>query len=152
MNAQAALKTLLVVLGIGALTGYQDWHRVYGGTPDERAQRNIAQCISERDMADYRAHPNAGAVRKSKERLQWECEEFVNGSGLALGTASSSGAMSANGTPARSAVVAKAKHSANPPPSPRDLCLRRIEEARSRSPGGLNPEWEQGERNRCEML
>ena len=45
MNTQAAFKTLAVVLAIGALTGFNEWRKVYGVPPEVRAQRDIAQCV-----------------------------------------------------------------------------------------------------------
>lgn len=146
MNIQAAFKTLLVVAAIGGITGFEQWHSIYGGTPEEQAQRAIAKCVKEREIQDYRAHPFSKG--EDKDYIRSSCNDFVRG-GLVLG-APASGTMPANGTPARVAVTHKPQHASNQPQSSLDRCLARIEEARKRSPGGLNPDWEKGERQRCE--
>lgn len=58
MNLQAAFKTLLVVLAIGAVTGYGEWNKVHGGTPAERTARSLASCIKAGKMAAYQANPH----------------------------------------------------------------------------------------------
>lgn len=147
MNVQAAFKTLLVVAGIGVITGYGQWQKIYGGTPEQRAHRAIAKCVEEREMQDYRANPLA-MTGQDRKYIQSSCEDFVRG-GLVLG-APASGTTPANGTPAQVAATHKPQHASNQPQSRLERCLARIEEARKRSPGGLNPEWEKGERQRCE--
>lgn len=147
MNIQAAFKTLLVVAGIGAITGYGQWQSIYGGTPEQQAQRAIAKCVKERKAQDYRANPLAMTGQDMND-IQSSCEDFVRG-GLVLG-APASGTAPANGTPVRVAATHKPQHASNQPQGRLARCLARIEEARKRSPGGLNPEWEKGERQRCE--
>lgn len=147
MNMQAAFKALLVVVAIGGITGFDEWRRTYGGTPEEQTQRAIAKCVKEREGQDYRANPLAMSGQ-NKQDIQSSCEDFVRG-GLVLG-APASGTAPANGTPARTAATHKPQHASNQPQGRLERCLARIEEARKRSPGGLNPEWEKGERQRCE--
>lgn len=152
MNANAAAKTLLVVLVIGAITGFNEWRHVYGGTPEEKAQRDIAQCIREREATDFKANMFSlgRTAAEQKKRIRFECDALVRGGGLVLG-APVKDTVPANGTPARSTKTSsKLYPMGDEPQSRRELCLTRIEEARKRAPGGLNPEWEQGERQRCE--
>lgn len=54
MNTQAAFKTLVLVLSIGALMGFNEWRTVYGAPPEVRDQRNVAQCIKDRKAAAFR--------------------------------------------------------------------------------------------------
>jgi hypothetical protein len=151
MNMQAAFKTLMVVLAIGAITGWSEWRQVNGGTPEERAQRDIAKCVRERESADYQTHmfSMGREAAEQKKRIKVECDALVRGGGLVLGAPAKSAAP-ANGTPAQATRTSKPHPSSDEPQGRRERCLARIEEARSRSPGGLNPEWEQDQRNRCE--
>lgn len=83
MNTQAAFKTLLVVLGIGAITGFKEWHHTYGGTPAEQAQRQIASCIREREMALYQASDGiveSKADKIKRDRFPSECKATVEAS------------------------------------------------------------------------
>lgn len=83
MNTQAAFKTLLVVLGIGAITGFKEWHHIYGGTPAEQAQRQIASCIREREMALYQASGGlveSRADKTKRARIPGECRATVQAS------------------------------------------------------------------------
>lgn len=160
MNLNAAFKTLLVVLGIGAVTGFNEWRHVYGGTPEEQAKREIAQCIRDREQASYQTSmfTMGREAKAQKDGIKSECEKLVRGGGLILGTpsAAASGPATAAPKPAERKAAKPAQHTAAPADKPasvsnrRELCLTRIEEARQRSPGGLNPEWEQDQRNRCD--
>jgi hypothetical protein len=83
MNTQAAFKTLLIVLGIGAITGFKEWNHTYGGTPAEQAQRQIASCIREQEMALYQANPGPlenKAERIKRERIPSECKATAEAS------------------------------------------------------------------------
>lgn len=160
MNMQAAFKTLLFVLGVGAVTGFNEWRHVYGGTPEERAKREIAQCIRDREHAAYQTSmfTMGREAKAQKDGIKSECEKLVRGGGLILGTspASASAPTAAVPKPAERKTAKPAQHTAAVADKPvsvsnrRELCLARIEEARQRSPGGLNPEWEQDQRNRCD--
>lgn len=159
MNIQAAGKTLLVVAGIGALMGFNEWRQVYGGTPEDRAKREIAQCVREREMTAYQANMFAtGRVAAAqKSDIKTGCESLVRGGGLVLGTSSAKAAVAVSSPSERNAVKPTSPLSGqrNQPvklSARHDLCLSEIEAARKRSPGGLNPEWEQSQRDRCETL
>ena len=154
MNTQAAFKTLAVVLAIGALTGFNEWRKVYGVPPEVRAQRDIAQCVKDRQAASFRDNPLKFGHHVTQENQQFEAEcRAQQGDGLQLG----------KGT----APVGQAKASASAPvevnglhysPSgqvqtqSREQCLAQLEEARKRSPHGLAPEWEQRQKARCADL
>lgn len=160
MNINAAFKTLLVVLGIGALTGFNEWQAVHGGTPKEKAKREIAHCIRDRQAEIYRASSGI-ASRSSEEKNQAavvECRDKIEGDVPLLGVDATPGKNKTDYTVntintvssvSRSKSMQSGTH-AVAATSSKDLCLARLEEARKRSPGGLNPEWEQGERDRCE--
>jgi hypothetical protein len=154
MNTQAAFKTLAVVLAIGALTGFNEWRKVYGVPPEVRAQRDIAQCVKDRQAASFRDNPLKFGHHVTQENQQFEAEcRAQQGDGLQLGKGA--------------APVGQAKASASAPvevnglhysPSgqvqtqSREQCLAQLEEARKRSPHGLAPEWEQRQKARCADL
>lgn len=154
MNTQAAFKTLAVVLAIGALTGFNEWRKVYGVPPEVRAQREIAQCVKDRQAAAFRDNPLTFGHHVTQQNQQYEADcRAQQGDGLQLGKSA--------------APVGQAKASAKAPvevgglhysPSgqvqtqSREQCLAQLEEARKRSPHGLNPEWEQRQKARCADL
>jgi hypothetical protein len=156
MNMQAAFKTLMVVLVIGAITGFSEWRHIYGGTPEERATREISQCIRDREQTAYQANMFAMGRNAAAQKagIKTECENLVRGGGLVLGASPAPAATAPK--PADRKAAKPAQHTAAAAGKPasvsnrRELCFARIEEARQRSPGGLNPEWEQDQRNRCE--
>lgn len=157
MNTQAAFKTLAVVLAIGALTGFNEWRKVYGVPPEVRAQRDIAQCVKDRQAASFRDNPLKFGHHVTQEKQQFEAEcRAQQGDGLQLGKGA--------------APVGQAKPSASAPAAPaevgglhytpsgqvqtqsREQCLAQLDEARKRSPHGLAPEWEQRQKARCADL
>lgn len=79
MNVQATFKTALVVLAIGALTGFQEWRSVHAGTPQEQEAKAIAQCVKQRQEESYRnTSLMMGRVYKeSQRRIQTECRDRV---------------------------------------------------------------------------
>ncbi|TFW15458.1 hypothetical protein [Duganella callida] len=161
MNTQAAFKTLLVYLAVGAVVFYGEWRTGISVTPAQRAKADIAQCIKEREQAAYATSmfTMGREAKAQKAGIQTECENLVRGGGLVLGTSPAPATTQAT-TPKPAAhkatkqaqqVTAAAEKPASAS-NRRELCLTRIEEARQRSPGGLNPEWEQDQRNRCDAL
>lgn len=154
MNTQAAFKALAVVLAIGALTGFNEWRRVYGVPPEVRAQRDIAQCVKDRQGAAFRENPLKFGHNVTQQNQQFEADcRAQQGDGLQLGKGA--------------APVGQAKPSASAPvevgglhysPSgqvqtqSREQCLIQLDEARKRSPHGLAPEWEKTQKARCDGL
>ena len=154
MNTQAAFKTLAVVLAIGALSGFNEWRKVYGVPPEVRAQRDIVQCVKDRQAASFRDNPLKFGHHVTQENQRFEAEcRAQQSDGLQLGKSA--------------APVGQAKASASAPvevnglhysPSgqlqtqSREQCLAQLEEARKRSPHGLAPEWEQRQKARCADL
>lgn len=78
MNTQAAFKTLLVVLAIGAVSGYGEWKKVYGGTQAERSAKELASCINAGKLAAYQANPiTAGRDPAASKNLEVACQKQV---------------------------------------------------------------------------
>jgi len=79
MNPQAAFKTLLVVLAIGAVSGYGQWHKAYGGTPAERSAKELASCIQAGKLAAYQANPiMAGRTQATSDKtIAAACQKQV---------------------------------------------------------------------------
>lgn len=162
MNTQAAFKTLAVVLAIGALTGFNEWRKVYGVPPEVRAQRDIAQCVKDRQAASFRDNPLKFGHHVTQENQQFEAEcRAQQGDGLQLGKgaapvghAKPSASAPAASTPAAPAEVGGLHYtpSGQVQTQSREQCLAQLEEARKRSPHGLAPEWEQRQKARCADL
>jgi len=78
MNPQAAFKTLLVVLAIGAVSGYGEWQKVYGGTPAERLAKELASCIAAGRLATYQKGGWGGAsADASNQKAEAACQKQV---------------------------------------------------------------------------
>lgn len=166
MNMTAAVKTLLVVLGAGAFAGYFDWQEVNGRTPAERTARQLASCIEAGKAAEYRKSPlmMGRALDASNKQVEANCRNelqantrptYLQDSATAptpAPPAKSAGPQQRQRQHQVEAKPAQAQAASVTMTSKLDQCLERIEEARKRSPGGLNPEWEQGERDRCKAL
>ena len=148
MNTQAVFKTLVVVLAIGALTGYHEWRTVEGAPPEVRAQRDIAQCIKDRQEASYRENPLKFGhyVTQENEQIEADCRAQQSG-GLQLGKNTGQAKPNASGT----VKVGGQHYFANGQwqTQSREECLARLDAARKRSRIGLNPEWEQHEKEHC---
>lgn len=164
MNMTAVIKTLVVILGAGALAGYADWQEVNGRTPAERTARQLTSCIDAGKAAEYRKSPlmMGRALTASNKQVEAQCRQDLVASTTPTYLQDSAAAPTP-APPARSAGPQKRQHQVEAKPaqtqaagvaitSKLDQCLERIEEARKRSPGGLNPEWEHGERDRCKAL
>lgn len=129
MNTQAAFKALAVVLAIGALTGFNEWRRVYGVPPEVRAQRDIAQCVKDRQGAAFRENPLKFGHNVTQQNQQFDADcRAQQGGGLHY---SPSGQVQTQS---------------------REQCLTQLDEARKRSPHGLAPEWEKTQKARCDGL
>jgi len=79
MNTQAAFKTFLVVLAIGAVSGYGEWKKVYGGTPAERSAKELASCIAAGKLATYQKNPWMGKsdIDASNQKAEAACQKQV---------------------------------------------------------------------------
>lgn len=157
MNTQAAFKTLAVVLSIGALTGFNEWRKVYGVPPEVRAQHDIAQCVKDRQAASFRDNPlRVGHHRVTQENQQFESEcRAQQGDGLQLGkSAAPVGQAKPSATAAAPAEVGGLHYTprGQVQTQSREQCLAQLEEARKRSPHGLAPDWEQRQKARCADL
>lgn len=159
MNTQAAFKALAVVLVIGALTGFSEWRKVYGGTPEVRAQRDIAQCVKDRQAAAYRDNPLKFGhhATQQNQQIEADCQAQQSG-GLQLGkSATSVGQVTASeSAPVASAPVEVSGLHYSPSgqvqTQSREQCLSQLDETRKRSPHGLSPEWEKTQKARCDGL
>jgi hypothetical protein len=149
MNVQATLKTMLVVLGIGALTGFSQWRHTGGGAPAEvRAKLAYNDCMEKRKEAAFRENPLSFGRDSIVQQRQFEadCKFESNGGGIQLGKEAPkpTGIVEAGG-------VHYAPNGQIQTQS-REECLTQIEGARKRSPGGLNPEWEKSQKAYCQTL
>lgn len=75
MNVQAAIKTVALVLVIGAWVGAGQWGRTYALSDSQRAQRDLTKCLKDGRAAAYRENPLLMG-RKADERdqrVQAEC-------------------------------------------------------------------------------
>lgn len=148
MNTQAAFKTLLVVLGIGAITGFQDWRHNEGAPAELRTQRVFAQCMKDRQEAAYRENPLLMGHNSAlqNQRFEADCRFQANGGGIQIGKEAppASGPTEVNGL----------HYSANGQlqTQSREQCLGQLDDARKRSPHGLNPDWEKHQKDHCAEL
>ncbi len=162
MNTPAAIKTLLVVLAIGAWTGYGEWRQVYGRDEADHSARLLARCVVDGRSASYRAHPHMMGrdLDASYKEIEARCRLQARADVPAAATSPAGPTYATDvqaqkekqSQPHRPAKTAPDAAATEPITTRLDKCMERIEEARKRSPGGLNPEWEQGERDRCKAL
>jgi hypothetical protein len=152
MNIQAAFSTLFVVLGVGALTGYSDWKRNEGAPLEVQTARAVSSCIAQGKTDLYQAHPTVGGppVEVTNKQIEADCRALVQGTSGASNLPSylSDAKTTPKKEPGRPAAPARLTPE-QVAASGKSWCLEKIEEARKRSPGGLNPEWEKSERDRC---
>ena len=150
MNVQAAFKTLAIVLAIGALTGYAEWRKTDGAPPEVRAARELWQCTHDRQTAAFRANPLTFGhnVTQQNQRFEAECRAQQR-NGLQLGVSA------APIDPAASSTEVGGLHytpTGQVQTQSREQCLAQLDDARKRSPHGLNPAYEQRQRGRCADL
>ena len=157
MNTTAALKTLAIVLGIGALTGWHVWKTQYGGTPEQQAQRAFAQCVKERQAAAWRDNPLTFGhhVTDQNARIKAECAASLgNVPDLTPGAADAPKPAAALLDPSEPPKPDAPHYDANgqAQTESREACLAQLDADRKRSPGGLNPAWEKRQKARCDAL
>lgn len=154
MNTQAVFKALAVVLVIGAITGFSEWRKVYGGTPEVRAQRDIVQCVKDQQAAAYRDNPLKFGhhATQQNQQIEADCQAQQSG-GLQLGkSAAPVGQVTAIASAPVEVGGLHYSPSGQVQTQNREQCLSQLDETRKRSPHGLSPEWENTQKTRCDEL
>jgi hypothetical protein len=148
MNTQAAFKTMLVVLSIGAFTGFQEWRHTAGAPPEVRRQQAYEKCMKDRTQAAFREDMyviGQKGVQQTK-RFETECKFQASGAGIQLGQEASppTGPTEVNGLHYSAGGQLQTQS--------REACMAQLEDDRKRSPHGLNPDWEKRQKGRCQEL